>query len=488
MLANAKHPARSNTQTLQLTTMENKQTVACFVSNESKFAESNCYAVKKLPKNIKPQSVSALKYIARHCDTPTVLFSMKPELLRFTQESLNRLHELLESNGAMIAYSDYSDIHEDNSSTPHPLNDYGEGSVSDSFEFGKAIVVSLNAVKEFVATNTNSYSYAGLYAFRLWASRKGNILHVGENLYSAIQEDKRKSGQKQFDYLDPQLHRRQKEMEAVFTQYLKDINAYISPAQVKSVDFSQDGGFDNEASVIIPVRNRVSTIADAVNSALSQETNFKFNVMVVDNHSTDGTSEILAEMSIKNSQVVHLQPERNDLGIGGCWQLAANDKRCGRFAVQLDSDDIYSDSHTLQKIVSRFHRTHAAMVIGSYRLVDFKLKTLPPGIIDHREWTSANGRNNALRINGLGAPRAFYTPMLREVGFPNTSYGEDYAVGLAFSREHYLSRIYDVLYLCRRWEDNSDAALSQEKTNRNNAYKDSLRAAEIRARQKLNAK
>ncbi len=468
--------------------MEIEKNISVFVEKTRDIVESISYLVKPLPKKVKPESVSALKYIASLCTTPAVMFSAKPELLRFTPESANRLLDAMNEAGALIAFCDYYDEHEGGKTTAHPLNDYSNGSVSDSFEIGKAFIASTNAIKEFVAENPKPYSFAGVYAFRLWASRKGKILHVAENLYTAVQEDKRKSGQKQFDYLDPQLHRRQKEMEAAFTEYLKDINAFISPKQIKPVDFAKDGGFENEASVIIPVRNRARTIADAVNSALSQETNFKFNVIVVDNHSTDGTTDILTELSKNNSNLVHLVPERNDLGIGGCWQLAADDKRCGRFAVQLDSDDIYSDNHTLAKIVSRFHRTHAAMVIGSYRLVDFKLNTIPPGIIDHREWTSSNGRNNALRINGLGAPRAFYTPMLREVGFPNTSYGEDYAVGLAFSREHYLSRIYDVLYLCRRWEDNSDAALSQEKTNKNNAYKDSLRAAEIAARQKLNAK
>lgn len=468
--------------------MEIEKKISVFVEKTRDIVENISYIVKPLPKNVKPESVSALKYIASHCTTPAAMFSTKPELLRFTPESANRLLDAMNEAGALIAFCDYNDEHEDGNTTAHPLNDYSNGSVSDSFEMGKAFIASTNAIKEFVAENPKPYSYAGVYAFRLWASRKGKILHVAENLYTAVQEDKRKSGQKQFDYLDPQLHRRQKEMEAAFTEYLKNINAYISPAQIKPIDFTKDGGFENEASVIIPVRNRARTIADAVNSALSQETNFKFNVIVVDNHSTDGTTDILTELSKNNSNLVHLIPERNDLGIGGCWQLAADNKHCGRFAVQLDSDDIYSDTHTLTKIVSRFHRTHAAMVIGSYRLVDFQLNTIPPGIIDHREWTSANGRNNALRINGLGAPRAFYTPMLREVGFPNTSYGEDYAVGLAFSREHYLSRIYDVLYLCRRWEDNSDAALSQEKTNKNNAYKDSLRAAEIAARQKLNAK
>ena len=465
-----------------------KQTITCFVAYEHENVGDVLFAVKRLPKRIKPESVSALKYMAEYCNTPFVLISPKPELLRFTAEALNRLWGLLANSKAMMAYSDYRDEHEDGSFTDHPLIDYTAGSVSDSFELGKAVLVPLEAIRSFVSESKKSYTFAGVYAFRLWASRMGNILHVKETLYTAVQEDKRKSGQKQFDYLNPQLHRRQKEMEAAFTEYLKDINAYISPKQIRAVDFSKDGGFEYEASVIIPVRNRARTVVDAVNSALSQEAGFDFNVIVVDNHSTDGTTEILNELAKKNPRVVHIVPEREDLGIGGCWQLAADDKRCGRFAVQLDSDDIYSDTHTLKKIVNRFHRTHAAMVIGSYRLVDFKLNTLPPGIIDHREWTSANGRNNALRINGLGAPRAFYTPMLREIRFPNTSYGEDYALGLAFSREHYLSRIYDVLYLCRRWEDNSDAALSQEKINKNNAYKDSLRAAEIEARKKLNAK
>ena len=465
-----------------------KHSVTCFVAYEHEITENSLFAVKKLPKSIKPESVSALKYMASHCETPYVLISAKPELLRFTSESFELLCGMLAQSKAMMAYCDYIDKHDDGSLTDHPLIDYTSGSVSDSFEFGKAVLVPHKAIEDFVSESTKSYAYAGVYAFRLWASRMGNILHVKEKLYTAVQEDKRKSGQKQFDYLNPQLHRRQKEMEAAFTEYLKDINAYISPKQIKAVDFSKDGGFEYEASVVIPVRNRVRTVADAVNSALSQECKFKFNVIVVDNHSTDGTTDILNKMSKDDYRVVHIIPEREDLGIGGCWQLAADDKRCGRFAVQLDSDDIYSDTHTLERIISRFHRTHAAMVIGSYRLVDFKLNTLPPGVIDHREWTSANGRNNALRINGLGAPRAFYTPMLREIRFPNTSYGEDYALGLAFSREHYLSRIYDVLYLCRRWEDNADAALSQEKINRNNADKDSLRAAEIEARKKLNAK
>ena len=273
-------------------------------------------------------------------------------------------------------------------------------------------------------------------------------------------------------------------MEYAFSQYLIKINAFIPPYEEKRVDFSKEE-FDTEASVIIPVRNRARTVKDAVESALSQKTNFPFNVIVVDNHSTDGTTEILNSLK-KDKRLVHIIPRRTDLGIGGCWELAAKSKKCGRFAVQLDSDDLYADENTLQLIVNEFRRTNAAMVIGSYRMVNFKLETLPPGVIDHKEWTPENGRNNALRINGLGAPRAFYTPLLRKMGVPNTSYGEDYALGLAFSREYYIARIFDVVYLCRRWEGNSDAALSQEKINKNNAYKNSLRANEILQRQKLN--
>lgn len=465
-----------------------EERITCFVASETPMEASAGFVQKRLPKGVKPESVAALKCIAKTCGTPYVLLTANPALLSFKDGGLGRFADLADDAGALLAYSDYTDILDNGEAQPHPLIDYTEGSVSDSFEFGKAMLVSTAAIREFSASEVRSYSYAGVYAFRLWASTKGKILHIKENLYSAVREDNRKSGQKQFDYLGPQVRRRQKEMETAFTAYLKQIGAYISPRQSRPIDFSKDGEFENEASVVIPVRNRERTIADAVNSALSQECRFKFNVIVVDNHSTDGTTEILRCLAEHNDRLVHIIPQRTDLGIGGCWQLAADDSRCGRFAVQLDSDDIYSDTRTLAKIVSRFHHTHAAMVIGSYRLVDFNMNTLPPGVIDHREWTSANGRNNALRINGLGAPRAFYTPMLREVRFPNTSYGEDYAMGLAFSRERYISRIYEVVYLCRRWEDNSDAALSQEKINRNNAYKDSLRAAEIEARKKLNAK
>ena len=308
------------------------------------------------------------------------------------------------------------------------------------------------------------------------------IVHLGELLYTVEETDLRKSGQKQFDYVDPRNAEVQRECERICSEHLKAIGAWISPESVHDVAYAE--GFEYEASVIIPVRNRVRTIEDAVCSALSQQTSFPFNVIVVDNHSTDGTTEVLERLKGKDSRLVHIIPKENDLGIGGCWDLAIRHEQCGRFAVQLDSDDLYSGTDSLQRIVDKFHQEHCAMVIGSYRMCDFQLQTLPPGLIDHKEWTDENGRNNALRINGLGAPRAFYTPLLREQGFPNTSYGEDYALGLAFSRRYRIGRIYEELYLCRRWEGNSDAALSHDRVNANNQYKDSLRTMEILARLK----
>lgn len=297
--------------------------------------------------------------------------------------------------------------------------------------------------------------------------------------------DKRTSGEKQFDYVSPSNREVQKEREMVFTEHLKKIGVYIDPESIMEVNVDNQF-FDKEASVIIPVRNRVKTIEDAVRSALSQKTTFEFNVMVVDNHSTDGTTDVLSRLADEDSRVIHIIPKRDDLGIGGCWGIAFNDSRCGRFAVQLDSDDLYSGEDTLQRIVDKFYAEHCGMVIGSYRMCNFNLETLPPGLISHSEWTPENGHNNALRINGLGAPRAFYTPLLRNIGMPNTSYGEDYAVGLAFSRKYKIGRIYDELYLCRRWEGNSDASLSPAQVAANNMYKDGLRTIEILDRRSLN--
>ena len=329
------------------------------------------------------------------------------------------------------------------------------------------------------------YQHSALYALRLALSRYGELTHIREFLYTETEIDLRKSGEKQFDYVDPRNRQVQIEREEVFTRHLKKIGAYLKPGMM-TVDL-KEGEFSHEASIIIPVRNRARTINDAIRSVLEQETSFPFNLIIIDNHSTDGTSEIIEQYKNDN-RVIHLIPERTDLGIGGCWNLGINHPQCGRFAIQLDSDDLYSSPHTVQTIVDKFYKEQCAMVIGSYRMTDFTLQTLPPGVIDHKEWTDENGHNNALRINGLGAPRAFFTPLLRKIRVPNTSYGEDYALGLAFSRQYRIGRIYDVLYLCRRWEGNSDAALSIEKINQNNNYKDSLRTLEIKLRQAMNKK
>ena len=316
--------------------------------------------------------------------------------------------------------------------------------------------------------------------------KQGETLAVPTNeyLYTEYEQDTRTSGEKQFDYVDPRNRQIQLEMERACTAHLKAVGAFVDYRTLQDIDI-EAGVFPYEATVIIPVKNRVKTIGDAVRSVLKQETNFPFNLIVVDNHSTDGTTELLTQLKAQNSQLTIVVPKRNDLGIGGCWDLAIRHEQCGRYAVQLDSDDLYSDTHTLQSIIDAFRKKRCAMVVGSYRLCNFALETLPPGVIDHREWTEENGMNNALRINGLGAPRAFYTPVIREIGFPNVSYGEDYAVGIAISRQYRLGRIYEPIYLCRRWEGNSDAALSPERVAAHNHYKDSLRTQEIRARKFL---
>ena len=373
--------------------------------------------------------------------------------------------------------------------TPVPTNEYQEGSIRDDFDFGPLVLIRTEALRRFLATEPEPMLHAALYQLRLYISRTGRLVHTGEYLYTEHEHDTRTSGEKQFDYVDPRNRQIQVEMERVCTEHLKATGAFVDYRTLKDIDTTA-GNFPCEATVIIPVKNRARTIGDAIRSVLEQETDFPFNLIVVDNHSTDGTTELIEEASPNPSQggefqatIVHLIPERRDLAIGGCWDLAIRHPQCGRYAVQLDSDDLYSDPHTLQRIVDTFRRERCAMVVGSYRLCNFALETLPPGIIDHREWTEENGMNNALRINGLGAPRAFYTPVIREIGFPNVSYGEDYAVGIAISRRYRLGRIYDPIYLCRRWEGNSDAALSPESVAAHNHYKDSLRTQELRARQ-----
>ena len=406
-----------------------------------------------------------------------VLLFTRPTVVTLGQNALQRMLRTARDTDAAMVYADRKD---------HPVIDYQLGSIRDDFDFGSLWLVKTRLLHTFaMQAGEHDYQYAGLYALRLLLSREGQLVHLNETLYEEEELDNRASGVKQFDYVNPRNREVQIEMEHAATAHLAAIGAKIDPSFHHEPDFAEQD-FPVEASVVIPVFNRVKTIADAVRSALEQKTNFPFNVIVVDNHSTDGTSKILqSKLYALNSKLVVLVPERRDLGIGGCWNEAINDPRCGRFAVQLDSDDLYSSPNTLQQIVDAFYRQKAAMIIGSYRMCDFELNTLPPGLIDHREWTDENGPNNALRINGLGAPRAFFTPLARQVQFPNTSYGEDYAMGLIFSRRYRIGRIYDELYLCRRWGGNSDSNLSVERQNRNNLYKDQLRTMEIRARQLL---
>jgi hypothetical protein len=374
----------------------------------------------------------------------------------------------------------------DGQRTPHPVTDYQLGSVRDDFNFGSVLLFDAAALNrsapDIASTN---YTFAGLYALRLAVSRLSFVMRIPEFLYSKIESDTRKTGEKQHDYVDPRNRAVQIEMEKAATIHLKKIGAHLEP-NFRSIDLDEQK-FDVEASVIIPVKNRAKTVSDAVTSVLKQKTTFPFNCIVIDNHSSDGTTEALRDFAAKDSRLIHVTPDRDDLGIGGCWNQGVHHANCGRFSVQLDSDDLYKDETTLQKIVDLFRKEKCAMVIGSYQMTNFKLEEIPPGVIDHKEWTPDNGRNNALRINGLGAPRAFYTPLLRKIKVPNVSYGEDYGVALAISRDYQIGRIYEPLYLCRRWEGNSDADLDIAKTNTYNAYKDRLRTFEIIARQRKNA-
>ena len=428
------------------------------------------------------RSTVSLREIASGIKTKYTLLYQKAASCDMSADALARMKRVADDTGALMVYADHYVV-KDGIREAHPLIDLQEGALRDDFDFGTVTLVRTDVLREFTERQSREYEYAALYAFRLYMQRKGLIFHLNEYLYTSEMLDMRKSGEKQFDYVNPRNREVQIEMEQAVTEHLTIIGALVDNKKYKEPQFSL-GDFPVEASVIIPVFNREKTIADAVRSALSQEASFEYNVIVVDNHSTDNTGKILREIS--DPRLVVIVPERTDLGIGGCWNEAVYSKSCGRFAVQLDSDDLYSGPDTLQRIVDCFHEQRTGMVIGSYRMCDFDLQTLPPGIIDHREWTDDNGANNALRINGLGAPRAFFTPLLREVGFPNTSYGEDYALGLWFSRTYRIGRIYDELYLCRRWGGNSDADLSIDKLNKNNSYKDKLRTIELLARKKMN--
>lgn len=419
--------------------------------------------------------------IAEAAKAPYTLLYTKYNNLVMGYFALDRFVRLAGDSKAGMMYADSYTVIEGKKSNA-PVIDYQEGSLRDDFNFGSVLFFNTEVLKKAAAGIDVHYTAAGLYDLRLRLSRIAPIVHINEYLYSDVTVDNRKSGEKIFDYVDPKNRGVQIEMEKACTAHLKAVGGYLEP-KFDEIDFNK-GNFEYEASVIIPVRNRIRTIRDAIRSVLSQKTDFPFNLIVIDNHSADGTTEAIDEFK-DDPRLVHIVPQRDDLGIGGCWNAGVQHPKCGKFAVQLDSDDVYSDENTLAKMVAAFYEQKCAMVVGTYMLTDIDKNPIPPGVIDHKEWTPENGRNNALRINGLGAPRAFYTPVLREIHVPNTSYGEDYALGLAFSRHFQIGRVYDVVYLCRRWEDNSDAALDIVKMNNNNLYKDRIRTWELQARRAL---
>lgn len=423
-----------------------------------------------------------IKQMSEYSNTEYSLILTQDDLLEIGQFGLERFYEVAENTGAGLVYSNYYEI-KNESRVPHPVIDYQSGSLRDDFMFGYLLFYRTDAIKQAVSTTINDYQFAGLYNLRLKVSQEYSFVRIPEFLYTTIESDIRKSGAKQFDYVDPKNREVQVEMELTVTQHLKDIGAFLEPEfELIKIDEEE---FEVEASVIIPVKNRVKTIGDAIESVLKQKADFDFNLFVVDNYSDDGTSEKIKSFAEKDKRIIHLVPDRKDLGIGGCWNEAVQHNKCGRYSLQLDSDDVYFEENTIQKLVDTFIKEKCAMVVGTYKITDFDLKDIPPGIIDHKEWTPENGRNNALRINGLGAPRAFYTPLLRKIKVPNVSYGEDYAVGLAISRNYQIGRIYDPIYICRRWEGNTDAELDISKFNQHNIYKDRIRTFELLARQRM---
>ncbi len=446
--------------------------------NLAEFHQQNEIAGVKSIKN-SLAATSTLKEIASNATAEYILLFNKTNAISLGQFALERFIRIAEDTQASMVYSDYQ-VYKEGLKQNIPVNDYQLGSLRDDFNFGSLWLIPTKDFKRAVESMTIEYQFAALYDLRLKLSQKGDLVHLNEYLYTDVEADNRKSGEKQFDYVDPRNRAVQIEMEAACTEHLKIIGGFLKP-EFEKVDFSQSD-FPVEVSVIIPVRNRVRTIKDAVESVLVQKTAFNFNLIIVDNFSTDGTTELIKEYAVKDKRLIHIVPNRDDLGIGGCWNEGVFSAHCGKFAVQLDSDDVYQDENTLTKIVEAFYTQNCAMVVGSYTMTNFQMETIAPGLIDHKEWTPDNGRNNALRINGLGAPRAFYTPVLREVKVPNTSYGEDYALGLAISRKYQIGRIYDSLYLCRRWDDNSDASLDIVKLNAHNAYKDKIRTVELMAR------
>lgn len=429
--------------------------------------------------------------IAAQATAPYTLVYLNRQFIQLGYLALERMVTVAEMTGAGMVYADHYKLTADGRRVEAPTIDYQQGSLRDDFNFGSVVLLRTSALKQTAGQMTADYKAAGFYDFRLQLSQHHALVHINEYLYSEVELDTRKTGERLFDYVDPKNRQSQIEMEQACTEHLKAVGAYLAPGAFKPISINE-GAFPVEASIMIPVRNRIRTIKDALASALSQKTDFAYNVFVVENgpecHSTDGTTELVAEMAKEDPRIIHLVTDRRDLCVGGSWNLAAHDARCGRIIAQLDSDDVYADEHTLQKIVDAFHAQQCAMLIGAYTLTDIHLNILPPGVIAHKEWTPENGRNNALRINGLGAPRSFYTLVLREINLPNVNYGEDYALGLAISRDYEIGRIYEPLYDCRRWDDNSDGDLSIEKENRNNIYKDRMRTWELMARIAKNRK
>ncbi len=423
--------------------------------------------------------------IAGQATAPYTLVYLNPQYIQLGYLALERMIAVAQMTEAGMVYADHYRLTADGQRLDAPTIDYQQGSLRDDFAFGSVVLFRTDALKQAASRMTAHYRAAGFYDLRLKVSEHHRIEHINEYLYSEVQLDTRKTGERLFDYVDPKNRQSQIEMEQACTEHLKAVGAYLTPGDFRKTCVDE-GTFPVEASIMIPVRNRIRTIKDALQSALSQKTTFAYNVFVVENgpecHSTDGTTELVDEMAKQDPRIIHIVTDRRDLGVGGSWNLAAHDPRCGRFIAQLDSDDVYAGDDTLQQIVDAFHEQQCAMLIGAYTLTDINLNILPPGVIDHKEWTPDNGRNNALRINGLGAPRSFYTPVIREVGLPNVNYGEDYALALAISRNYEIGRLYTPVYNCRRWDDNSDGDLSIEKENRNNTYKDRIRTWELMAR------
>lgn len=448
-------------------------------------AEKIVNSVTVVEGNVKASAT--LKEIAAKANAEYTMVYLKNQFIQMGYLALERMAQIAGTTKAGMTYADHYNISAEGKRTDAPVIDYQLGSLRNDFNFGSVILFRTDALKDAATRMTADYQAAGFYDLRLKLAEKYEISHVNEFLYSEVELDTRKTGEKLFDYVDPRNRASQIEMEQACTEYLKEIGGYLQPNDFKAVDINE-GEFPVEATIMIPVRNRIRTIRDAVESALAQKTSFEYNVFIVENgpecHSTDGTTEAVAELAAKDPRIIHIVTDRRDLGVGGSWNMAANDPRCGRFIAQLDSDDVYLDENTLQKVVDAFREQRTAMIIGSYELTDIDKNPLPPGVIAHKEWTPDNGRNNALRINGLGAPRAFFTPVLRSLPMPNVNYGEDYATALAVTRHYQLGRIYDPIYCCRRWDDNSDGDLSIEKENRNNLYKDRIRTWELMARLK----